>query len=100
MFAIETRSGDPIDAGGTTLVPVARSVRLQLRGGGVIWNRPVGVLVDGGETLVPICDRTRQLQLALLGAGLAGALILRWIRRRRAAHGYEETHDERSGDRR
>ena len=44
-----------------------------------------GVLVDagGGETLVPIHVRTRRIQLVLLGAGLAGSLILRLVRRRR-----------------
>ena len=83
MFAIETRTGDPIDAPGATLVPVARSVRLDLWGRGVIWNRPVGVLSGDGDTLIPIRDRTRQLQIGLLGAGLVGALWLRRIRRGR-----------------
>lgn len=91
MFAIETRTGDPIDARGATFVPVARSVRLQLWGRGVIWNRPVGVLSGDGGILVPIRDRTRRLQLSLLGAGLAGALVLRLIRRRRRAAGCKET---------
>ena len=96
VLALETRIGAPIAVAGATLVPVARSVRLELCQGGVIWNRPIGVLVDaaGREKLVPVRDRTRRLQLTLLGAGLAGSFILRLVRRRRRGrapdHGEEE----------
>lgn len=66
-------------------MPISRSVRLEWRRGGLIWNRPLGVLVRAGgrETRVPIRDRTRRTQLALLGAGLVGSLVLRLVGRRR-----------------
>ncbi len=93
MLAIETRTGAPIAAGEVRLVPVARSWRLETGWGGLVWNRPAGVLVEqAGVTpegsrrsrgMVPIRDWTRRWQLALLGAGLAGSLALRLRRRQR-----------------
>ncbi len=87
MFNLETRTGDPIAAGGVQLVSIARSMRLTFGHGAVIWNRPIGVSVTGGErpgeTLVPIHDRTRRLQLAILGAGFLGSLLLALAGRRR-----------------
>ncbi len=108
MLAIETRAGNPITAGEVLLVPVMRSWRLELGRGGLVWNRPAAVLVEtgGGVTpeggqrnvapkggqrdnvALPIRDWTRRCQLAILGAGLAGSLVL-WLgcsRRRR--HSY------------
>ncbi len=83
MSILETQAGDPIVAGGVRLVPIARSLRLRLGPFMVVWNRAIGVLVrsaaggpSGTETLVPVRDRTRRLQLAILGAGLLGALLL------------------------
>lgn len=86
MFNLETRTGDPIDAGGATLVPIAKSMHLELGRGAVVWNRAIGVSIDSRETILPIHDRTRRLQLAILGAGLLGSLLL-WLagRRRRRA---------------
>ncbi len=94
MVTIETRIGAPIAAGATSVVPIARSVRLELGSAAMAWTRAVGVTVlpalggptrsDGGETELPIHDLTRRWQLALLGAGLLGSLAL-WLggRRRR-----------------
>ncbi len=84
MLTIETRSGDAITAGDVHLVPIARSVRLKLGSGALTWSRAIGVSARsaGSETLVPIRDRTRRLQLAILGAGLVGSLLL-WLAGRR-----------------
>ncbi len=80
MYSIETKTGDAIVAGEARLVPVAGSLRLELSRGGLVWNRAIGLRIeaDGEETMVPIHDRTRQLQLAILGLGLAASLIL-WL---------------------
>ena len=85
MLTIETRAGDSIPCGELSLVPIARSVRLDLgRGAWVQWNRAVGLAVESSQrrTVVPIRDRTRQMQLAVLGAGLLGSLFL-WLAARR-----------------
>ncbi len=85
MFASQIQTGEPITVGEVRLAPVARSMRLELGWGVVAWNRAVGVSVRSGdgETMVPIRDRTRRLQLAILGAGLLGSLLLRVSGRRR-----------------
>ncbi len=86
VLAIETRIGEAIAAGGLRLVPVARSWRLKLGGGSLVWTRPTAVRVEpapgvapkGKQTTVPIRDWTRCWQLMLLGAGLAGSACL-WL---------------------
>jgi hypothetical protein len=53
--------------------------------GGIIWNRPVSVVVqsEGGvEQLLPVRDITRQVQLALFGGALFSVLTLWSVRRR------------------
>jgi hypothetical protein len=85
IFKIQSSVGEPIPAGDLQLIPIARSLRVGFPGlkGGLIWNRPLAVVArakDGTQTVYPIRDVTRLVQLALLGAGLAlalGAWLLR-----------------------
>jgi hypothetical protein len=88
LIQIETKCGRPIQASGQTVVPVARAVRLRLPilHGGLIWNRPVAVVVrgaDGSEYEVPVHDVTRRVQLLVLAAGLCGSLLIWLLMRRR-----------------
>lgn len=83
MLHMETHSGTPVQAGGYTITPFARSVRLQVKGfpGGAVWNRPVSVHVQtpaGQEYTLPVHDVTRQVQLTLLGTSL-GMVIVFWL---------------------
>jgi hypothetical protein len=78
----ETRAGEAVQAGARCLVPYSKVLRLQVpgwRGGGLVWNRPVGVLVteaNGQETMLPVRDITRYVELLLLAAGLVSGLLL------------------------
>ncbi len=117
MFSIETQTGETIVAGEARLVPVARSLCLNLGRGGLVWNRAIGLRLEAEgretgvrqtgvrqtgvrqtgvrqtgvrQTMVPIRDRTRQLQLAFLGLGLVGSLILRLAGGRRRTVADEE----------
>jgi hypothetical protein len=77
----EIQTGEPYLAGDTRITPFARVLRIQLPGPfkGLIWNRPTSVLVktpDGQEQIIPVRDVTRQAQLALLGIGLLGGLLV------------------------
>ena len=78
----EQKAGEPVQIGSRRLVPFARVLHLQnpsWKQAGLIWNRPVSVLVveaDGSERVLPVPDITRQIQFSLLGAGLAGALLI------------------------
>jgi hypothetical protein len=87
FFTIETSPGETIQAGANKITPLSQAVKLILPRsmGGLIWNRPVSVLVqaaDGSEQVLPVVDVTRIAQLALLGFGLAGGYLFGMIKRR------------------
>jgi hypothetical protein len=75
-----------VQHGDWLLVPISRSLTIRLPAvlGGLVWNRPLGLLVErsGERRFIPIRDRTRQLQWLLLGAGVAAVLVCGIIRRR------------------
>ncbi len=82
----ETFSGQPVVFQGHRLIPFHQAFRFPLPGrlGGLVWNRPVAVLVtrpDGGEQILPVTDPTRRAVLAILGLA-AGALLLTRLSRR------------------
>ncbi len=80
VFTIETRAGQPIHAGGRTLILFARSLRIRFPrlSGGLVWNGPASVLVqstDGQEEILPVHDVTRRFQLCLIVLSLSTLLI-------------------------
>lgn len=80
MLTIENQAGLPVQAGTNRILPFTQVVRLQIPGlkGGLVWNRPVAVLVqaaDGSEETLAVPDVTRQAQLTFLGAALGAAII-------------------------
>jgi len=82
-FVRQTNTGEPVRVGDLSIYPVARSYRINMPGvhGGIIWNRPVAVIVEnsrGDRQELPVVDRTRQLQIAIFSAGLFGA-FLTWL---------------------
>lgn len=85
----ETREGSPIPVGNLRLIPLSHAIRFQLGRLpiGLVWNRPLTVKVctpDGQTHVLPVQDVTRCTQLALLGVGLIGALLI-WLARPRRA---------------
>lgn len=87
FLTIETLPGGTIQSGPNKITPFSQVVKLMLPGsrGGLIWNRPVSVLVqgtDGSENVLPVVDVTRIAQLALLGVGLAFGILFWLINRR------------------
>ena len=79
----QTSSGEPVDMGDVKVYPVARSYRINFPSGqgGIAWNRPLAVIVEdshGNRQVLPVHDRTRQLQVGILLAGLLGT-ILTWL---------------------
>jgi hypothetical protein len=88
LIRFETLTGQPVKIKDTQLR--VRSQVLQLRfpliSGGLIWNRPVAVLVrtaDGQDQILPVRDLTRTAMLTLLLVGLAGMFLFRLFRRNR-----------------
>ncbi len=91
LLRLKTRPGEPVYAGDHLLIPVARAVTIHSPRvpAGLAWSRPVAVRVlppEGQEQWLPITDVTRVAQLALLGMGLAGSLLI-WLASRREPHG-------------
>lgn len=85
ILTIREKIGTPVQArtqnGPVSVTPIVKVAHLQLPGltGGMIWNRPVGVLVqtaEGSQVRLPVRDVTRYFQVAFLAAGLLGAMIL------------------------
>lgn len=79
----ENQAGQPFSAGGRTITPISQAIQLRLPflSGGLIWNRPVSVVVQnaaGQEETIPVRDETRIQQITILAAGLAGALLI-WL---------------------
>ena len=73
LFEVETQAGTPILVHGSRLLLFAKSLRLHLPmiNFGVIWNRPVSILLirpDGEEQVIPIRDRTREIVWTFYGA--------------------------------
>lgn len=82
FLSIETRAAATLQRQGYQVTPFVQTVRLQIPGlpSGLIWNRPVSILVasdSGEEQVLPVRDPTRQAILALLGAALFAWLFFR-----------------------
>lgn len=79
MIKLETKPGQPVAVGDLSIRPEAQALQVRFPWGGLVLNRPVGVLVDDGERVerIPIVDVTRTAQIFLLA--MAGVFILmRW----------------------
>ncbi len=74
----QTVSGEAVTVGDVTVVPQSQALMLRWgRYGGLVWNRPAGILVErGGQTeRIPIVDVTRAVQLGLLGLCLIVCMV-------------------------
>lgn len=87
LFRIETLTGHPVKVKDTQLR--ARSQVVQIRfpfiSGGLIWNRPVAVLVhtaEGQDQTLPIPDGTRTATLALFVLSLVSTFLFISFRRK------------------
>ena len=85
ILRIETRISPPITIQNTQMHVRSQVVQLRLPiiKGGVIWNRPVAVVVrtlDGEEKIVPIPDVTRTALLTFSGLGLTVMLVWMFFR--------------------
>ena len=78
---IETRNGQPLRAKDVQVQVRSQVVQLRLPmvHGGLIWNRPVSVVIrtpDGQERILPVPDVTRSAVLALLLLSLVSTFLL------------------------
>lgn len=85
ILSWETREGPAVTAHGRTVTLVAQALHLHTPFGGLVWNRPVAVLVNegGAVTRQPIVDVTR-LALWAMAGGAALAMVMTGLLRRRS----------------
>ena len=80
LLRIETLTGQPVKVKDTQLRLRSQVVELRLpfASGGLIWNRPVAVVVstaDGRDQILPIQDVTRTAMLVLAGLCFASTFL-------------------------
>lgn len=78
FFRWTTQAGTPITVNGTTITPLAQSLTLRWPRGGLVWNRPVALLINrkGQQEQLPIVDVTRIAQVVLFFIFMALGLVL------------------------
>ncbi|MEE9215852.1 MAG: hypothetical protein V3U32_00305 [Anaerolineales bacterium] len=79
----QVHMGLPVKVGDGEITPYSRATTVIIPGiaGGLVWNRPAGVIVkqsDGKEVALLIRDATRIAQVTLLAIGLLGGLTA-WL---------------------
>lgn len=84
-FQWQSGFSKPVTAGDITVTPQSQALVLRWRGLGLVWNRPVAVIVNGpGQTQrIPIFDYTRIVQWSLLAISAVFWIGLVVLRRRR-----------------
>jgi hypothetical protein len=89
VLKFETKAGEPIVVGDTTIRHVHQAITFHIPFGtgswGFIWNRPVAVTrqgADGHEQTTSVIDVTRVAQIAILAAGVLGATVIAKVARR------------------
>ncbi len=89
LVQIETHWGKPIQSDRRKIIVQSRALQIgfPFLSGGIVWNRPVSVLVlsdNGPDQVLPVRDVTRLAQILLFAVALAGAVFLSLIMPRRA----------------
>ncbi len=74
----QTISGDKVTSGDVSVTPQSQALIIRWPHGGLVWNRPVAILVERGEQTerIPIVDVTRMVQLGLLGLSLVFSIFI------------------------
>jgi hypothetical protein len=76
LLSWEKVEGEPFSAHGYTVTPQAQALHIRLPFGGIVWNRPVAVVVDSdtGQQRIQIVDVTRVAQIALFAIALVASI--------------------------
>ena len=78
IFRWQTISGDKVTIGDVSVTPQSQALIIRWPHGGLVWNRPVAILVERDEQTerIPIVDVTRMVQLGLLGLSLVFSIFI------------------------
>src|SRR5262245_34037838 len=85
--------GEPLTLSGWRITPIKRVVHIAWPGGAWLWQRPVAVEIQAGESLrrMPVHNITRR---ALIVLALSAALVAVVTGRRLRTHGKREQERE------
>ena len=72
-----TAYGQSVERGNVVVTPISGALRLNLPFLNFVWNRPVAVMVEEGDSSkkLPIIDVTMLSQIFLFGIGLTAAML-------------------------
>ena len=86
FIQLQTNTGEKITAGNLSLTPQSKALTIRLPFGGLVWNRPVAVLVEeNGQTRrIPIVNATRLAQVGVLALALVSVIISAIIAQKRS----------------
>lgn len=87
MIQWQTLSGEPVRVADVTIIPQSQALSIRLPFGGLVWNRPISVVVrrHGRTESLPIPDPTRAATLAFYSIILAltvGGFFVKLMMRR------------------
>ena len=70
-------SGERVNLGKFSLTPQAKTLVISSSLGGLVWNRPVALVVEhnGRMERIPILDITRIAQIGILGVGFLFSIL-------------------------
>lgn len=76
-FEYKTSEGQPVRHSRSLITPISRILKVRMLYWGFVWNRPVAIRVDDGESAVelPIIDVTLLAQIGLPAIGLAATAL-------------------------
>jgi len=88
--------GEPLTLSGRRITPIKRVVHIAWPGGAWLWQRPIAVEIQEGESLrrMPVHNITRR---AIIGLALSAALVAVVTRRRLRTSGRREQEREPNG---
>lgn len=69
--------GRSVQYGDQVLTPISQALTVRLPFWGYVWNRPVAIEIDDGESIekIPIVDVTLMARIGLFGIGIAAGLL-------------------------
>ncbi len=78
MVSWQTTWGEEVIVGDVTVTPQSKALVIHAPFGGLVWNRPVAILVERGERTerIPIVDVTRIVQLGLLALSVVFTVVI------------------------
>jgi hypothetical protein len=85
LFNWQIHLGPSIGVNDIILTPQSQALTIRWLRGGLVWNRPLAILIQQGEHMerIPVIDVTRVVQLGLLSLTVVFSVVWIFLSRRR-----------------